>query len=80
MTAEELALRIEAQAALVDRADQSAELDRIAEAVRALAPELEELHAMKARAEGLTDAVGPVMRRTAAYILTGTWPETGRRG
>jgi hypothetical protein len=41
--------------------------------------ELEELRAMRDRAAGLATAVGPIMRRTAAFILTGTWPEARAR-
>lgn len=49
------------------------------EMVQVSRAELEELRAMKERAEGLVDAVGPIMRRTAAFILTGTWPERRAR-
>lgn len=41
--------------------------------------ELEELREIRERAEGLVDAVGPVMRRTASFILTGTWPQARAR-
>lgn len=41
--------------------------------------ELAQLHAIRDRAAELTDAPGPIMRRTTAFIRTGVWPQARAR-